>query len=650
MKLLDKRAIVLCAAVSVAGACTDEVDHDSLDQGLVPAGWSETDINTTGGSTAYDAGTGRLTLTTNGSAINAATDNFRFVYRPWTGDGVVVARIAGLTPGTDWSAGGVMIRQSTAANAAHASMIAFSSGKLHFRYRTSAGGSTSTSGPASGYPAPQWLKVQRVGNVFNGFVSADGQAWTPIGTANVSIGMTEPVLVGIVAFRGGTAPIDATFDGVSAMAVTPWASSDVGNVAIAGSVSQSADDYTVRAAGTGVWDVADAFRYTYRPWTGDGEIVARIDSIDAAGAANALGGVMFRESVTSPGSRHASMLVFANGKAKLRWRSGPDGATGSEGPSGGVAPPRWVRLTRAANVFTGYYGDSASGPWVGFANNSVTVAMPASLYVGFAAAREGSSALATVRVGGVATSTTSNPQRRFKVVTWNLQHSNAGATAQGDLLAGLDADVIITQETHASAATTIRGRLGAGWKVRHFAGTASEGNAVFTRLETPAGEQNNEIVGDDRLIGPSTWGGSRYATRITVRLGTTDVHVFVTHLDYPKEGSTWDTHAQNRDLFAAWLDTFAGHKIWGGDLNAKTNGNSIQIATIGAMDARGIDSCRGFFGQTHTWCNANHPTKDGGTRFDYIYKTSGMTFRSHQVLTTTSLSDHKPVISIVEVP
>ncbi|HEY5934313.1 MAG TPA: endonuclease/exonuclease/phosphatase family protein [Kofleriaceae bacterium] len=650
MKHFNTSAIMLCAAIGVAGACTDDTGHETLDQEIVPAGWSELDINASGGSTAYDASTGTLALTTSGGAVSATADSFRFVYRPWTGDGVVIARLAELTPGTDWSAGGVMIRQSTASNAAHASMIAFSSGKLHFRYRSSAGGGTSTSGPTSGHLPPQWLKVQRVGNVFQGFVSGDGQAWTSIGST--SIAMTGPVLVGIVAFRGGTAPIDATFDGISTMAVGPWASSDVGDVALAGSVSQSGGDYSVRAAGTGVWDVADAFRYTYRPWTGDGEIVARVDSIDAAGAANALGGVMFRESVSSPSSRHAAMLVFANGKAKLRWRSSPGSATGSAGPSSGVAPPRWVRLTRVGNLFTGYHGDSATGPWVGFAGNTATVPMDASVFVGFAAAREGNSALATVRMSGVATGTSTPPPptKRFKVVSWNLQHSSAGATAQGDLLTGLDADVIITQETHASAATTIRGRLGSTWKVRHFAGTASEGNAVFTRLETPGGVENGEIVGDDRLIGPSTWGGSRYATRITVRLGTTDVSVFVTHLDYPKTGSTWDTHAQNRDLFVAWLDTFAGHKIWGGDLNAKTNGNAIQIATIAAMDARGIDSCRGFFNQTHSWCNTNYWTKSGPTRFDYIYKTSGLTFRSHDVFSGTTLSDHKPVITTVEVP
>ena len=242
------------------------------------------------------------------------------------------------------------------------------------------------------------------------------------------------------------------------------------------------------------------------------------------------------------------------------------------------------------------------------------------------------------------------PPGRIKVVTWNLKHGDSGAAAQADFLAALDPDVVLTQETPEAVATAIQTQLGGAWKVRHFAGSASEGNAIFTRLDTPAGVVDGEIVGDDHLIGASTWGGNRYVTRVTVRVGATDVSVFATHLDYPAPGATWDTHADNRNQLVAWLDTFAGLKLWGGDFNAKTDGNSIQIETIAAMDERGIDSCRGFFEQTHAWCNTNYPTKDGPTRFDYIYKAGGMMFRSHEVVPSNNLSDHDAVVSIVEVP
>src|SRR5262245_45809558 len=71
------------------------------------------------------------------------------------------------------------------------------------------------------------------------------------------------------------------------------------------------------------------------------------------------------------------------------------------------------------------------------------------------------------------------PPGRFKVVTWNLKHGDAGAAAQADFLAALDPDVVLTQETPEAVATAIQTRLGGAWKVRHFAGSAIEGNAIF---------------------------------------------------------------------------------------------------------------------------------------------------------------------------
>jgi hypothetical protein len=44
--------------------------------------------------------------------------------------------------------------------------------------------------------APYWVKIERKGNDFTGSISADGQAWTQLGTAQ-TITMTGPVLIGL---------------------------------------------------------------------------------------------------------------------------------------------------------------------------------------------------------------------------------------------------------------------------------------------------------------------------------------------------------------------------------------------------------------------------------------------------------------------
>ncbi|HQI27974.1 MAG TPA: hypothetical protein PLT20_07800, partial [Sedimentisphaerales bacterium] len=45
-------------------------------------------------------------------------------------------------------------------------------------------------------PAPYWVKVERVGDKFSGFISPDGVAWTQLGEAQ-TITMTGPVLIGL---------------------------------------------------------------------------------------------------------------------------------------------------------------------------------------------------------------------------------------------------------------------------------------------------------------------------------------------------------------------------------------------------------------------------------------------------------------------
>ena len=86
-----------------------------------------------------------------------------------------------------------------------------------------------------------------------------------------------------------------------------WLSTDVGAVAVAGSSSIAGNVLTLRGSGADIWNSADEFRFTYRQLTGDGDLIARIDSLTNTNAW-AKAGVMLRESL-SPGSRFALMLL-----------------------------------------------------------------------------------------------------------------------------------------------------------------------------------------------------------------------------------------------------------------------------------------------------------------------------------------------------
>src|SRR5436190_15992963 len=75
-----------------------------------------------------------------------------------------------------------------------------------------------------------------------------------------------------------------------------WLSQDVGSVGGAGAVNYSTGQYAVAGSGADIWDSADAFRFVYRSLTGDGELLARVVSLDNTDNW-AKAGVMIRETL-----------------------------------------------------------------------------------------------------------------------------------------------------------------------------------------------------------------------------------------------------------------------------------------------------------------------------------------------------------------
>jgi endonuclease/exonuclease/phosphatase (EEP) superfamily protein YafD len=101
------------------------------------------------------------------------------------------------------------------------------------------------------------------------------------------------------------------------------------------------------------------------------------------------------------------------------------------------------------------------------------------------------------------------------------------------------------------------------------------------------------------------------------------------------------------------LDQFSGPEIFGGDLNARYTGNSVQQTTIMAFDARGVDSCfvrvtdptLDTVAEKHGYCD-NHPDlKTRNSRVDHIYVTTDFILVSHNVVEHDGLSDHRLVVA-----
>lgn len=194
--------------------CAATLDNVTVNAGAqLPSPWLKTDIGSVG--IAGDAGFagGVFTLHGSGADIWDTADAFHFVYRPMSGNGQIIARVTGVELTDVWAKAGVMIRETLAPDARHASVFLTAGNGLAFQRRASAGGlSEHTAGGSS--LAPIWVKLIRKGNLFTAYSSTDGATWTQIGQP-VSISMTTNVYIGLaVTSHNNSVSCASTFDNV----------------------------------------------------------------------------------------------------------------------------------------------------------------------------------------------------------------------------------------------------------------------------------------------------------------------------------------------------------------------------------------------------------------------------------------------------
>jgi len=155
-------------------------------------------------SVAVTETAGKITLTGDGVDIWGNSDEFVYAYKNLKGDGSMIARVVSIGAGTNtWAKAGVMIRDSLNGGSTHASMDlsansdgAAGNGYSFQRRLTTDGASTSDDGTAPAVAPPYWVKIQRVGDIMSGSISADGKTWRLVGTPQ-TIAMAAPVYIGL---------------------------------------------------------------------------------------------------------------------------------------------------------------------------------------------------------------------------------------------------------------------------------------------------------------------------------------------------------------------------------------------------------------------------------------------------------------------
>jgi hypothetical protein len=182
----------------------------------LPAPWSSQDLGAIGvAGSATISGT-TFTMRASGADVWGTTDAMHYAWQQASGDFDIVARVTSVEWVHQWVKAGVMVRGALTANAAQGFMLVSPGKGLAFQRRVATGGeSTNTSGGAG--VAPAWVKLERRGNTLTAYRSADGLAWTLVGSDTFTFGPTVYVGLGLTS-HDNTRLATATFDNVTILA------------------------------------------------------------------------------------------------------------------------------------------------------------------------------------------------------------------------------------------------------------------------------------------------------------------------------------------------------------------------------------------------------------------------------------------------
>ncbi|HEU6448408.1 MAG TPA: PQQ-dependent sugar dehydrogenase [Verrucomicrobiae bacterium] len=166
-----------------------------------------------------------------------------------------------------------------------------------------------------------------------------------------------------------------------------WTHQDIGMVALRGDASYVNHEFNLIASGGDIWGYADAFHFACTTLSGDGEIVARVKTLQFTDPW-AKAGVMFRASL-APDAKDVLIAVTGEGNSTFQSRVADKGrCTATTSPK--AKTPHWVKLARAGNIFRGYLSDDGKN-WQ--LVDSVTNSLPKKIYAGLALTSHNNAAL-----------------------------------------------------------------------------------------------------------------------------------------------------------------------------------------------------------------------------------------------------------------
>ncbi|HEY7640190.1 MAG TPA: FG-GAP-like repeat-containing protein, partial [Steroidobacteraceae bacterium] len=331
---------------------------------------------------------------------------------------------------------------------------------------------------------------------------------------------------------GNESASSGTASATTAAAAT-WSNGDIGAVAAAGSFTENGTSLSISGSGADIWGTADEFQFAYRTLTGDGELVARVNTITNPNVWSKVG-LMVRESLGA-GSRHGTMYLSSGKGSSFQYRQNNGGTSAGDNGDNVLTLPRWIRIQRAGDVVRGYFSPDGVN-WT--QRGTITLAsLPATVYVGVAMTSHLDGTIATATLDSVSLNlvTPPVPDTTAPTVPQSLI-ATAGTAAnfapQVSYAAGTNAHSVATADLNGDSILDLVTANAAVDTVTTFLGT---GNGAFAPgTPWPVGDEPKSVKiadlnGDGKLDLVTANQGNGSAS---VLLGTGS-GAFSSKVDYP---------------------------------------------------------------------------------------------------------------------
>ena len=217
-----------------------------------------------------------------------------------------------------------------------------------------------------------WVKLERHGTIVEAFWSATGYTWKSLGATTSTLPATACAGLAVTS-KNNARLATAKFNSAQ---VCNFFFCDIGMPGGGGSVSNGVGTITLNSNGDHLNGTTnDAHFFVYREQGGDGDFVARVDSLVnnwTPGRADTAAGLVVRDSLAA-NARVASLSLRLDGKVQFQTRTSVNGVlTTIANPA--VAIPSWLKLARTGSSFSAWFSTNGIGYTLIGATQTVSMA------------------------------------------------------------------------------------------------------------------------------------------------------------------------------------------------------------------------------------------------------------------------------------